>query len=333
MPKVDIDYSNTLFYKISCKDTNITDLYIGHTTNFVQRKSAHKQSCVNPKYASYNCKVYNVIREHGGWDNWRMDIIAYHDCKDLYEARKKEQEYFILHNATLNSIEPMPGPKCVNNLTLPINTNDGNSTHICDICNFTCFNTQDAYNLHLTRNRHIKAVNKLTRLSANVGQKLHKHICEPCNYTTNNKKDYNIHLLTKKHNTTEPSSSNKDQLQHNCVCGKSYKHLSGLSRHKKECHLLNCDITSVSHDEDLTDVSNTTTTQITDVPNTTTTQMVDLSLVIELFKQNQEFKELMIEQSKQLAEQQRQNKMLLEEQRHQNTQFLEAVKGGKLANK
>ena len=41
----------------------------------------------------------------------------------------------------------------------------------------------------------------------------------------------------------------------------------------------------------------------------------------------------MIEQSKQLAEQQRQNKMLLEEQRHQNTQFLEAVKGGKLANK
>ncbi len=314
MPKVDIDYSNTLFYKISCKDTNITDLYIGHTTNFVQRKSAHKQSCVNPKYASYNCKVYNVIREHGGWDNWRMDIIAYHDCKDLYEARKKEQEYFILHNATLNSIEPMPGPKCVNNLTLPINTNDGNSTHICDICNFTCFNTQDAYNLHLTRNRHIKAVNKLTRLSANVGQKLHKHICEPCNYTTNNKKDYNKHLLTRKHNTTnttELSAVSKHQVQYNCVCGKKYTHRASLWNHKKSC---NGEV------------------EIDELP-LSPPHIVDLSVVLELLKQNQEFKELMIEQSKQLAEQQHQNQILFEEQRHQTTQLLEAVKDGKLANK
>ncbi len=314
MPKVDIDYSNTLFYKISCKDTNITDLYIGHTTNFVQRKSAHKQSCVNPKYASYNCKVYNVIREHGGWDNWRMDIIAYHDCKDLYEARKKEQEYFILHNATLNSIEPMPGPKCVNNLTLPINTNDGNSTHICDICNFTCFNTQDAYNLHLTRNRHIKAVNKLTRLSANVGQKLHKYFCEPCNYTTNNKKDYNKHLLTRKHNTTnttELSAVSKHQVQYNCVCGKKYTHRASLWNHKKSC---NGEV------------------EIDELP-LSPPHIVDLSVVLELLKQNQEFKELMIEQSKQLAEQQHQNQILFEEQRHQTTQLLEAVKDGKLANK
>ena len=311
MPKVDIDYSNTIFYKISCKDTNITDLYIGHTTNFVQRKSAHKQCCVNPKYANYNCKVYNVIREHGGWDNWRMDIIAYHDCKDLYEARKKEQEYFILYNATLNSIEPMPGPKCVNNLTLPINTNDVNSSHICDICNFSCFNTQDAFNLHLTRNRHIKAVNRLTRLSANVGQKLHKHICEPCNYTTNNKKDYNKHLLTRKHNTTELSTGSKDQVQYKCVCGKKYTHRASLWNHKKSCN---------------------GPVEIDELPPSPP-HIVDMSLVLELLKQNQDFKELMIEQSKQLAEQQHQNQMLLEEQRHQNTQLLKAVKDGKLANK
>ena len=43
MPKVDIDYSNTLFYKIYCIDPSINDMYIGHTTNFVQRKHAHKQ--------------------------------------------------------------------------------------------------------------------------------------------------------------------------------------------------------------------------------------------------------------------------------------------------
>jgi hypothetical protein len=53
-----------------------------------------------------------------------------------------------------------------------------------------------------------------------------------------------------------------------------------------------------------------------------------MSLVIELLKQNNEFKELMIEQSKQLAEQQQQ----LIEQQIQNTQLLEAVKDGKLGN-
>ena len=45
MPKVDIDYSNTIIYKIVCVDPLIKDLYIGHTTNFVQRKYAHKQTC------------------------------------------------------------------------------------------------------------------------------------------------------------------------------------------------------------------------------------------------------------------------------------------------
>jgi hypothetical protein len=41
-------------------------------------------------------------------------------------------------------------------------------------------------------------------------------------------------------------------------------------------------------------------------------QVVDLSLVMELLKQNQEFKELMMLQSKQLAEQQLHNTFLLE---------------------
>jgi hypothetical protein len=33
MPKVKMDYSNTIIYKIFCKDTNIKEAYIGHTTN------------------------------------------------------------------------------------------------------------------------------------------------------------------------------------------------------------------------------------------------------------------------------------------------------------
>jgi hypothetical protein len=43
-----------------------------------------------------------------GWDNWTMEIIAFHNCEDLYSARKQEQHYFEEYNATLNSIEPLP---------------------------------------------------------------------------------------------------------------------------------------------------------------------------------------------------------------------------------
>jgi hypothetical protein len=139
------------------------------------------------------------------------------------------------------------------------------------------------------------------------------YVCEKCNYNTANKKDYNKHLLTRKHNTTHTtglSPLSKDQVYYNCVCGKQYTHRASLWNHKKMCNGL------VEPDE---------------LPSSPP-QMVDLSLVLELLKQNQEFKELMIEQSKQLAEQQHQNQMLLEQQQQQNTQLLEAVKDGKLAN-
>jgi hypothetical protein len=113
MPKNEIDYSNTIIYKITCKDKNITEVYVGHTTNFVQRKQAHKSSCINIKTPNYKCKLYTVIRANGGWNNWHMEIINFFNCKDHYEATQKEQEYFILLNATLNSIEPCPQPKYV----------------------------------------------------------------------------------------------------------------------------------------------------------------------------------------------------------------------------
>jgi hypothetical protein len=105
MPKNNTDYSNTIIYKISCNDTNITDVYVGHTTNFVQRQNSHRQCCENN-----NSKLYRVIRENGGWSNWSMNIINFYNCKDHYEARQKEQEYFISLKATLNSVEPFPNP-------------------------------------------------------------------------------------------------------------------------------------------------------------------------------------------------------------------------------
>ena len=34
MPKSNCDYSRTVLYKTVCNDLNITDCYVGHTTDF-----------------------------------------------------------------------------------------------------------------------------------------------------------------------------------------------------------------------------------------------------------------------------------------------------------
>ncbi len=277
------DYSNTIFYKIYCKDVNIPDVYVGHTTDFVQRKRAHKNSCHNPSYPVYNCKLYTTIRRLGGWDNWNMDIIAFHKCNDQYDARKREQEYFVSLGATLNSIEPLPTPA---EKPLPVANLPVKSRHVCDACNYSCFNTLDVFNLHFTSKKHLKAVNLVERDHA-------KYYCEKCHYDTDNKKDYNKHLLTKKHIQL------LDEFTHNkykCInCDKTYKYHSGIWKHKQSC------------------VVNNLPGPYENPPlPPSPPQLHDTSLVMELLKQNQEFKELMMLQSKQLAEQQLHNTLLLE---------------------
>jgi hypothetical protein len=54
------------------------------------------------------------------------------------------------------------------------------------------------------------------------------YFCEKCKYSTNIKHCYSSHLLSKKHN------SNDITIQ-KCSCGKSFKSVSGLWKHKKIC--------------------------------------------------------------------------------------------------
>lgn len=289
MPKVKVDYSNTIFYKIYCKDTSIQELYIGHTTNFVQRKYGHKQGCINPKSPNYKCKLYNVIRNNMGWDNWKMEIIAFHNCEDLYSAKKQEQYYFEKYNATLNSVEPLPPLK-------PISIVDKipREPLYCKTCKLY-FNTRKSQDEHNKRPRHIKL---LQGSIENDNISSNKYICEKCNYKCCKNSEFQKHLKTNKHNAT----SNTMNVTYNsliCKCGKEYKHTSSFYRHKKLC----------KHIESKEDVE-------------VKQPSVDTTIVIELLKQNQEFKDLMIEQ---MIEQSRQNNDF-------QKQLLDVVKDGKIIN-
>jgi hypothetical protein len=106
MPKEPIDYSKTIFYRIVCNDLNITDCYIGHTTNFIKRKQHHKDDCNNDKSKKYNMKVYKFIRDNGGWMNWSMIMIEQISCENLNDACKLERKFLEEYKATLNSYIP-----------------------------------------------------------------------------------------------------------------------------------------------------------------------------------------------------------------------------------
>lgn len=120
--------------------------------------------------------------------------------------------------------------------------------------------------------------------------------CENCDYICSNKKDYKKHLLTRKHQKKEISNdlamvSNvksplyaENEKKIVCeLCNKIYKDNSGLWRHKKKC--LGKKEESLKEEE-----------KEEEQPKK------DNDLVLLLLKENQEFKQMLLEQNKQLIQ-------------------------------
>ena len=82
------------------------------------------------------------------------------------------------------------------------------------------------------------------------------HLCKKCNYRCSRMYDYQKHLLTAKHNMEktekekEMQKSSKVVKKFTCDCGKTYKSVSGLWKHKKLCpHINNVIVISENQEE------------------------------------------------------------------------------------
>ena len=104
MTKIQIDYSKVCIYKLCCKNTDIKDIYVGHTTNFEQRKNGHKRSCEIEKKETI---VYKFIRENGGWTNWSMVQIENYNCDNKRQAEIRERYWIETLEAKLNTNNPI----------------------------------------------------------------------------------------------------------------------------------------------------------------------------------------------------------------------------------
>lgn len=90
-----------IMYKIICNtDDNL--IYIGSTTNFKCRKNQHKDCCNNSKSRNYNLKIYENIRNNGGWENWIMKPIEIYNTDNKIKARIRENELMEEYKCNLN---------------------------------------------------------------------------------------------------------------------------------------------------------------------------------------------------------------------------------------
>ena len=119
-----------------------------------------------------------------------------------------------------------------------------------------------------------------------------KYTCEICNFTSSKLSNYNKHLLTPKHKRLTNPNEKEPLSTYVCECGRKYKHMSSLCNHKKTCtYKEHNDITEdIPEEEPIND------------DNPDTDVKVLSNTIFELVKQNNEFKQLLIEQNQKMME-------------------------------
>jgi hypothetical protein len=98
-----VNYNKSTIYKLCCNDLNVTEIYIGSTTNSNKRKNAHKTVCNNKGNRSYNLYVYQFIRSNGGFQNWSMVEIELFNARDKKDLYRRERHWIETERAVLNS--------------------------------------------------------------------------------------------------------------------------------------------------------------------------------------------------------------------------------------
>jgi hypothetical protein len=115
--------------------------------------------------------------------------------------------------------------------------------------------------------------------------------CEYCDYITSRKSQYTRHVKTSKHQNVTTSVTNETEKvpkEYPCLCGNLFNNRTTLWRHKKKC--------------DITKESENITINVEEEKSNIQSGEFNAEMILELLKQNQEFKDLIVEQNKKILE-------------------------------
>jgi hypothetical protein len=289
MPKIKIDYGNMIFYKVYCLNPSVNKIFVGHTTNMVQRKHVLKKQ-TELRYS----EIFDVINKNGGWKCWRIkEIEKYNDCKTHADALMREKyHYDILENLILSGHHEV---KKIKKEDEHLDTNKVNNNYKCEYCEYEC-EQKKHFQQHISTRKHHEIVTFIEMMNEHKEKIIENVKCS-------SEKLEN----TSVENTSQVTESEKKEYK--CIaCGNIYKNMSGLCKHRHICKKKLLQkiqekeaVSKTIHEEEVE-----SSAESTELMNTVIPEKEKDEIIIQLLKDNESMKVFMKEQNNMLKEMMRQ---------------------------
>ena len=95
------DFTNSVIYHIRHMESKEV-IYVGSTTNFSNRKTAHKYNCNHEEKKCFTYPIYCHIRDNGGFDCFEIIPIKSLKLENKTELLIAEQEEIDKHQTLVN---------------------------------------------------------------------------------------------------------------------------------------------------------------------------------------------------------------------------------------
>lgn len=289
MPKIKIDYGNMIFYKVYCLNPSVKKIFIGHTTNMVQRKHVlKKQTEVR------NLEMFDIINNNGGWKCWRIkEIEKYNDCKTHADILMREKyHYDILDNLILSGQHEV---KKIKKEDQYLDIDKANNNYKCEYCEYEC-EQKKHFQQHIGTRKHHEMVAFIEMMN-----EYKEKVIENVKFSSEKIEN------ASSENASQITDSEKKEYK--CIaCGKIYKNMSGLCKHRHICKKKLLQkiqqkeaVSKTIHNECDCDIESTELMNAAAMPDKEKDE-----IIIQLLKDNESMKTFMKEQNNMLKEMMRQ---------------------------
>ena len=318
MPKIKIDYGNMIFYKVYCLNPSVNKIFVGHTTNMVQRKHVLKKQ-TELRYS----EIFDVINKNGGWKCWRIkEIEKYNDCKTHADVLMREKyHYDILENLILSGHHEV---KKIKKEDEHLEIHKVNNNYKCEYCEYEC-EQKKHFQQHISTRKHHEMVTFIEMMNEykekvieNIkcsSEKLENASLENASLENASLENASLENTSLENTSLENTSqvTEPEKKEYKCIaCGKNYKNMSGLCKHRHICKkkILQKiqqkeDVSKTIHDDGVEDYVESST-KSTELISAAIPEKEKDEIIIQLLKDNESMKTFMKEQNNMLKEMMRQ---------------------------